>query len=461
MANDLARDLSEMISGSRESLLDFVPRLTPRWRRPDHLAPVASLFERAAAGEEVRACVSVPPQHGKTELLLHGLVWLLRRHSDWTAAYSSYNSIQARSKSRIARGYAANARLTMARDADSLHEWRLPSSGGLLARGIGEGLTGQGVNLAIVDDPHKDRAEAESSASRNAVGDWFSSTLMTRVHPGGSVIVVHTRWHPDDLIGRLTRQRDRGDVPWEIVNLPAISASGEALAEWLRPLTFLLRRKAEIGEYDWTSLYEGQPRPRGGRVFSDVRFYDRPPTQGFRLAIGVDLAYSAKTSADYSVAILLACAGDPRADGVVYVLDVRRLQVQAPEFVLALGGLRASAPWAPMRWYCSGPEKGSADLVNALNPRIRLEAIPTSADKFVRAQPVAAAWNAGRVLVPREAPWLDAFVSEIVAFTGLNDPVDDQVDGLAAGFDALGTEQKAQFAASGGRTWSSSRSVDL
>lgn len=452
--NDLARDFTAAREASREPLLDFIPRLTPRWRRPDHLAPVAQLFERAATGEEVRACVSVPPQFGKTEVVLHSLVWLLRRQPEWTVCYASYNATQARSKSRIARNYALAAGLHLVEDANNLGEWRMPSGGGLLARGIGEGLTGQGANVEVVDDPHKDRAEAESSSARGAVWDWHTSTLMPRLHPGGSVVVVHTRWHPDDYIGRLTRQRDHGEVPWEIVNLAAVREDGTSLAEWLRPLAFLKRRRLEVGEYDWASLYEGRPRPRGGRVFQDVHFYAAPPATSFRLAIGVDLAYSARISANYSAAILLACIGDPTTDGLVFVLDVRRMQVKAPEFAVALGGVRTAAPWAPMRWYCSGTEKGGADLVNALNPRLRLEAMPTTADKFVRAQPVAAAWNAGRVLVPRDAPWLDPFIAEIVAFTGVNDPLDDQVDALAAAFDALGTmPAPVTHASSGARTW--------
>ena len=434
MSNPLAADLLTSIGHRGEALLDFVPRLTPRWRRPDHLAPVAALLERAARGEAVRACVSVPPQHGKTELLLHGIVWLLRQRPDWTIGYGSYNSTQARSKSRLCRAYADTAGLPRTGAADSLAEWRLSSGGGLLARGVGEGLTGMGCEMLIVDDPHKDRAEAESAIVRGSVWDWFTSTALTRLHPGAAVIVLHTRWHPDDMIGRLLGQRDRGEVAWEVVNLPAIGPDGTALAEWLRPLAFLEQQRAEIGEYDWASLYQGEPRPRGGQVFSGVTFYDQAPTEGYSVQVGVDLAYTSRTSSDYSVAVTVARAAD-----VTYVLDVQRHQVRAPEFAAVLGGLRYRYPYAAMRFYGSGTEIGTVDTVNAMNDRLRLEAIPATVDKFQRAQPVAAAWNAGKVLVPRDAPWLDDFIREVAGFTGLGDRHDDQVDALAAAFDSKTT----------------------
>jgi hypothetical protein len=153
----------------------------------------------------VRACVSVPPRHAKTETVLHGIAWLLRRHPDWPVAYVSYAADIARSKSRQARDYAARAGVTLRDDSAALHEWRTPAGGGLLATGVGGPLTGHGVRLLIVDDPFKNRSEADSPTVRETVHGWFTSTAMTRVEPGGSVLVVHTRWHPDDLIGRLLR----------------------------------------------------------------------------------------------------------------------------------------------------------------------------------------------------------------------------------------------------------------
>src|SRR5207253_2678807 len=138
---------------------------------------------------------------------------------------------------------------------------------------------------------------------------WLNSTAMPRVHPGASVIVVHTRWHEDDLIGRLEKKTDEDDDGnkvriWETVNLPAVREDGTPL--WhKRPLKWLKRQRATIGEYDWWSIYMGSPRRKGGELFKGLYFYepnDRP-TSGFEIAIGVDLAYSEKKRADWSVAV--------------------------------------------------------------------------------------------------------------------------------------------------------------
>ena len=462
MANALARDLGDTLAGRAApaagpalelGLLDFVPRLTPRWERPDHLAPVAELFERAERGEEVFAVVSAPPRHGKTELLLHAVPWLLARHPEWAVGYSTYAADLARSKSRLARDYALRAGVELRPDSTALHEWRTPAGGGLLAAGVGGPLTGHGLNLGVIDDPHKNRVEAESKTIRDHVHEWLTSTFLTRLEPGASAILFMARWHEDDLAGRLSRDSDH---KWEVVNLPAVDDAGRPLWGSRWSLERLERRRRLVGAYDWASLYQGQPRPRGGAVFEGVYFYDAPPREAYRLAIGVDLAYTKKTSADFSVYVVVARCGE-----LFYMLDVVRVQARAPAFAGRLAVVRGVYPWAPCRWYCTGAELGVADLVNDAHKKIRLEALATTGDKFVRAQPTAALWNAGRVLLPREAPWLEDFVSELVGFTGLDDDHDDQVDALAAAVDALPDVAGAgTVASSGRRTWAG-RSSDL
>jgi predicted phage terminase large subunit-like protein len=458
----LAQRLSCSDSGGTGSigLADFVPWLTPHWERPDHLRPLVEALERAEHGDEARVLISLPPRHGKTELLLHTIAWWLKRRPEHTIGYVTYAAELARSKSRFARDYALRAGVVLREDSAALHEWRTPKLGGLLATGIGGPLTGHGLELALVDDPHKNRAEAESKTFRDQIHEWFTSTLMTRIEPGGSVFVVHGRWHPDDLIGRLSKD---AAVGWESINLPAIAQAGDALGRPLGaalwpsrwPEEALARKRIEVGAYDWASLYDGSPRPRGGSVFRDVQFYNAPPALGYRIAIGVDLAFTAKTSANSSVAIVLACDGR-----FFYVLDVIRRQVQANEFASTLKTLRVRFPWAPMRFYYAGAEKGVIDLMNELKSSLHLAGEPATADKFVRAQPVAAAWNGnpeerqqGTVLVPREAPWLDAFVSEIASFTGINDAADDQVDALAAAYDLLKGTAPITVAVGGARSW--------
>jgi predicted phage terminase large subunit-like protein len=427
-------------------LQGFIPTVTSRWSSPRHLSRLTDLFERIAAGERVRALVSVPPQHGKTETLLHGLAWLLRRKPHLRNAYASYAASLAFTKSRLARDYARAAGVQLRDDANKINEWVTTDGGGLLATGVGGPLTGNPVDgVLLVDDPHKNRAEAESSTIREHLKGWWRSTAMTRVHPQASILAVHTRWHPDDLIGWLHDEQPDG---WEVVELRAIAdgtdpddprAEGEALWPDYMPASFLEERRRDIGEYDWASLYDQRPRPRGGSVFGDVHLYTELPTT-YRVAIGIDLAYTEKTSSDYSVAVVLAATPDPTDKTgrrqVYYVLDVHRLQVSAPDFGERLKGLRGQYPSAKLFAYVAGPEKGVADFLK--REGVPLDTKPATSDKFVRATPAAASWNAKRILLPASAPeWVGPLVGEFKVFTGLKDKRDDQVDAMAAAHDVL------------------------
>lgn len=407
-------------------LVRFVPRMSPRYMPPTHLAPLLRRFELAVEGIPQRVCCSAPPRHAKTESVLHVPAYTLRRRPDWTLSYSTYADRLSRSKSRKARHIAQQAGIEL--ESASLNEWRTPEGGGLLAGGVGGPLTGHGVNLLIVDDPIKDRLQAESATYRERLMDWWRDVAATRIEPGGSAFVFMTRWHPDDLIGSLVKDG------FEYINLPALDADERALWPERWSVDALKTRRKDVGEYTWASLYQGEPRPRGGRVFGDVTLVDRQAlaalkAKGWRESFGLDVAYTAKTSSDYSVIIRLARCGD-----VYVVLDVVRLQVPPPQLLARAKVLRAAHPTATWRWYASGTEEGAGAF---LREAVSLRVLPPKGDKFVRAQPVAAAFNAGRVLVPEGAPWAADFVAELAAFTGVNDAHDDHVDALAAAFDEL------------------------
>lgn len=418
-----------------EGLRDFVPRVSPNLEAPRHLGPIVDLLERCEA-EPIQATASTPPQHGKTETCIHGLVQLLRRNPGKRHAYVTYASDRAQAMSAKGRQIAEAAGL---RVGGTLARWTTKAGGGVVWTGIGGPLTGYGINgLLLVDDPVKNRAEAESALIRERTDQWFRDVALTRCHPGASKLVVQTRWHHDDLAGRLNA---RG---WKKVNLPAIDGEGRALWPEQRPADFLALVRKEVGEYTWASLYQGEPRPRGGAVFQDVVLCEGIPTGGaLQWAIGLDLAYSAKTQSDWSVAVVLLRVSDPKnpaALPVFYVVEVVRLQVKAPAFKQQIRALQARYPFAKTRWYAAGVENGIGDFLqigDGVDPGVQVEVLPAVGDKFVRAQPFAAAWNAGRVLVPRGAPWAAEFLVELASFTGLNDPHDDQVDALAAAYDLL------------------------
>ncbi len=414
-----------------EPLLDFIPRLTPGFERPEHLAPIAEAIEQAVRGP-IRLLFGVPPQHGKTELIKHGLVWWMVRRPGSRNAYISFETTRAE---QISREIIELAKLAGLDPQGTRALWKAGNGASLLARGADGSITGQGIDgLFVVDDPHKNRKAAESRVQRQDVMNLVRSTAEGRMHPSASFIGVHTRWHPDDMIGQLVREQG-----WTYINLPAVNDGsdarrpvGAALWEAQRPLAWLEDKRARVHEYEWASQWQGNPRPRGDALFGEPHYYERLP-EGCAVGYGVDLAYTAKTSGCHSVALRLCRSGD-----TFFVHDVQRKQVDATSFALTLKALQAAWPGV-MLWHCATSELGAGQfLQQLLGARwFRTELASAIGDKFLRAQPVAAGWRRGKVLLPAKAPWLDAFLSEVMAFTGINDASDDQVDALASAFSLL------------------------
>lgn len=405
--------------------------MTPDFVAPSHLAPAAKVIDRLLTPDEkFILCLSASPRHGKSQLVFHTIARYLLQHPKHLVAYCCYAADLAESRSRNdIRPLCARAGVELDNQSRAAGEWRTKQGGGLLARGTKGAITGQGANLLVIDDPLRDRVEAESPTIRNSVYDWFTSTAFSRGEPNMSVICTHTRWCPDDLIGRIISENP--DL-CEYVNLPAIRADGTALWSERYTLADLERIRRVVGEYDWASLYMGSPRPRGSGVFHDTHCYERLPDK-LKIAVGIDLAYTQKTYSDWSVAVVL---GQDPSTKIVYVLDVVRKQCSAPEFISSLKALLAARDWPPVFTYIGGTERGVVDFFVTQGVKVHAEA--AKADKFVRAQPVAAAWNAGKVLVPKTATeWGSAFTSELLSFTGVGDKHDDQVDALAGAFHKL------------------------
>lgn len=428
-------------------LLEFVPRLSPHYVAPEHLAPLVELLERCHR-ERVRAVCHAPPRHGKTETVEHAIVWYLLQNPRVVCGYATYGANLSYMKSRDTRALARRAGVELASDAQGVEQWRTKQNGGLLATGVGGPFTGFGVNILFVDDPIKNRIEAESATKREHLMDWWRDVARTRLEPGASVIVFATRWHPDDLSGALIKQG------WRYIRLPAIADTaeyGRELGAPLWPRRFdvaeLKETRTDVGEYTWASLYQGLPRPRGGSVFhAEPALYSadalaevlRRPT-GWRKGIGADFAYTKKTSADHSALVAgLGFVEDKKRH--LYILEVDRAQLEAPGVAArgkrlqeAHGGARC-----PALSYVSTTEKAVAQLMAAHG--FKVEARLAVGDKFTRAQPYAASWNDQRVLLPEDIEgdsWINVFLAEHLGFTGSDDKEDDQVDAGAALHDLL------------------------
>lgn len=429
-----------------DAVLDFIPRVSPGHLRPNHLRRLAALFPRAEQGP-LRVCISSPPRHGKTDCLLHGAVWLLTRHPEKTIGYVTHNTHTARSKSKEARRIAAHAGLILAGDSKNANEWRTTAGGGWLAAGRETGWAGLGVDFFLLDDLVASRHEAESTLERDNIDDFFRSIALQRVEPGGSIIVNMVRWHPDDQIGRLVKEG------WEFINIPVQDAQGVWLWPERWPAAEMEVKKRDTHEFEWSSQFLGQPRHRGGTLFHEdtVARFDANVTkqdaywQGRGILMACDPAITQSTHADFSAIIVGTAKMRPDRLMEMDVLDVHCLQVELPELCRTLENIQRI--WAcPIVVESVGAFKGTAQTLRNTNHNLKIIEVTAHSsnlapevrgDKLVRAQPVAAAWNDGRVRVPfnTEAllhPWDPTpFLHEVGSFTGVHDSRDDQVDALA------------------------------
>jgi predicted phage terminase large subunit-like protein len=450
LPEETQRELADLLEKqlAMEPLDAFIRRVAPHEPPPPHLQPIIEAFERARWGQ-VRVCFSMPPRHGKSVTLMRAIAWWLLNYPRDQCAYYTYSDTKADSKSRTIRALVQSQGAKLSGDQANLRHWKLDTEGGLMTGGRGGGATGEGVSgIFVVDDPFKNRAEADSEAIREQVWEWFTQVAFTRKE-GASYIVVHTRWHDDDLIGRLA-----GEHGWEYVNLPAEAEKddplrrevGEALWEERIPLSELKETRATIGEWAYAALYQGQPRPRGGAVFSgeparfDLRTFD---WMGRRGVIAVDPAATASNRADHSVALVAAMDGYGLKSRM-FIVDLWRGQVEIPDLVQRLADLQRRYKLLVAAEAVAG-FKAVPQTLRRTSEGLRILEITPPTDKFIRAQSVGAAWTGvpaknipgGRVLVPIDADWADAYIRELQKFTGMGDAEDDQVDATAHAWNTL------------------------
>lgn len=417
-------------------LYDLIPRLHEGFQPPYHLAPLVDELEAAIAPHEGQRFFwfSVPPGHYKTVTLRVAAGKHLARWPQQSVGYFSSTQSFANRSSREIRRYGEQLGWTFSSDSNRQDEWELKSGAGIVARGIANVQAGLRFRLIVIDDPISGREQANSALDRERIFEAIENDVAPRLTHDGCIVLVHTRWHPDDPIGRYQARED-----WRGANIPALSGpeENEPLLPEVWPFEALdLIRRSNIYKFD--SLYQGRPRSKGTKRFSEPAKYDwqewcaNGPPRGYRIAYGVDLACTAKTTADFSVCLkLLEC------EGKYYVVDVIRRQVQAPEFTLALKSAYSSEP-GPMLWLCAGMEKAAGQFIQRKLSAFKMK--PATVDKVIRSEPVAEQWNLGNVLVPGgdERPgWVDELLDELTNFTGVRDPHDDQVDALASAFQAL------------------------
>lgn len=261
---------------ARTDLLAFTKYTKKNYRAGRVHRLIANALEDVLAGRTKRLIIDVPPRHGKSELASRKFpAYYLGRFPENELIAASYGSELATSFGRDVRNLidgleykALFPDVSLATDSQAKNKWHTNKGGVFLAAGVGGAIVGMGAHVLLIDDPVKSRAEAESQTYRDAVWAWYTGSAYPRLMPGGAIIVIMTRWHEDDLVGKLMQAEAEGGEEWTKLVLPAIDEEGEALWPEAYGLDDLKRIRKTIGELEWTSQYEQQPRPIGGSFFT-------------------------------------------------------------------------------------------------------------------------------------------------------------------------------------------------
>lgn len=446
-------------------LMRWVPYASPGLAEPQHLEPIVTDLDLAfqpGGRAGIRKAYHAPVRHWKTITAEHAIALGFARDPTLRVMYGAYNEKRANAVSDEVRTICQQVGIPLRADKKGVTFWRTPQGGFFLPVGVGGTATGFGFNVGLLDDLYKDRLEAESANRRNKVDDWVRGTFFNRAEPGASIMLLMARWHSDDQTARLIEEG------WEYVCLPAIreevGPDGEvrevALCPSYWPLEELYIKRKDEGEYNWVSLYQGEPRPAEGLLFHNARYLrSAPPPRPdvrIRYAIGVDFTWKSSQTSDYSALVVMARVDIRYPEKRTYyvIVDAYELQRRATAVrhettgeILTEGFCsfirQKMQKWSTNRvaTHAGNAEQGLIRTVRDGHPdeRVPIVAFPAKAKKWIRAQKYAAEWNAGQVSVIEGRSWTRSLVLEHVSFTGEENAKDNFVDAAVSAYTALNT----------------------
>jgi predicted phage terminase large subunit-like protein len=466
----------------------FVEALFPDFKlAPFQLDLIAQLnaLENGTLGKH-KLMINMPPRHGKSWLAstLFPVYYLARRPSRQVLA-TSYNQDLAKTFGRAARDLAREPTVLqaypdfgMAEDSKAADDWRTSMGGCYYATGIGGSTTGRAANLLLTDDPVKAREEADSPSTRNKTWSYYVSALTTRLQPEADdtppiEVLIMTRWHPDDLAGRIMETQDWREGLWHHVNYPAITTKKSPIRasvaslppsdpRYIKPGTLGqyapskryyypevetalwperfsledLRKRQRMDSREFASLYQQTPYIQGGNLIKTSwwQSYDplnQPPTP--TVIISADTAFKKTETADPSVLMTFGMTNS----GDILILDMIRQRLDFPE--LKRVAIAQSARWRGrgLRGLYIEDKASGQSLIQELRTHSGISVLPVkvSTDKVSRVNAVTPLIEGGRVFLPEKAEWLDDFMNEAQSFP--NGKHDDIIDALTIGLDAL------------------------
>jgi predicted phage terminase large subunit-like protein len=413
-----------------------------RWIPYEHLLFLNRKLVDVAAGRIKRLIVSMPPRHGKSELVSRYFpAWYLGTFPDKRIILVSYEADFAATWGRKARDLLEEHGPTLfgirvSGKSSAANRWDIEGhEGGMVTAGVNGPITGKGADIGIIDDPVKNDQEAMSVTYQERTYEWYKSTFRTRIQRDGAIILIMTRWHENDLAGKLLAAQEEEGEKWEVVNLPATAEDndplGRELGQPLCPDLFskdaLESIKKAVGSYWWASLYQQRPSPAEGGIFKRNwwQYYRRVPDKFDEIIQSWDMTFKDTKTADFVVGQVWGRKGADK-----YLLDQVRDRMDFPATIQAVRTLSAKWPQAKVK-LVEDKANGPAVIVTLKKEISGLIPVEPQGSKESRAWAVSPEVEAGNVYLPDPsvAPWVHDFVEECAAFP--NGANDDQVDAMS------------------------------
>lgn len=471
------------IQEARTSLMGFTLYTNPLYETGWYIELLSAELDQflvdVEAGKMPRLMIFAPPRSGKSEKASRRFpAYVLGKHPDWNVIACSYSSDLANRMSRDTQRIVGSKKYSDVFPNTALPSGRTGAGGAIRtaelwevvnangeihggsyrAAGVNGGITGQGMNIGIIDDPAKDYKTASSPTYQEAVIDWYDTTFFTRADPKiNGIIIILTRWHQNDLAGQLLKKADEGGEKWRVVSFP-MEAEKEEVHE-LNGKTYLLRKPGEIlfpermpqgfvdkakqrGSLVWNALYQQRPTAKGGGLIKSEWFgeYRELPVMKWRAVYG-DTAQKTKEVNDFSVFEHWGLG----VDGYMYLIDMIRGKWEADELKR-----RAIAFWQSCKALRNGPlrhmaieDKASGTgLIQSIrkDALCPVKAIQRDKDKYTRLMDTQGFIESGYIKLPADKPFINDFLVEMEAINPEFNTHDDQLDPM---MDAI-TEMKAK-----------------
>ena len=455
--NSLSNELA------RRNLIDFTLETKPDfvigWFNKIIAQELQQFYQNVVDGKQPRLMIFAPPRSGKSELFSRRFpAWVFGKNPDLQIIASSYSADLASRMNRDVQRIMDDEKYHDIFPKSSLNNKRITTISGQALRnseifeilghkgayrsaGVGGGITGMGADIAIIDDPVKDAKEANSQTVRDSIWDWYTTTLYTRLSPKSGILLGMTRWHEDDLAGRLLQEMANGGDQWRVISFPAIAEQDELfrkIGEPLHPERFDLERlnniKRAVGSHTWNALYQQRPTSKGGGIIKGCWFgrFSIPPIIKHKF-IYADTALKTKEHNDYSV-FLVAGKG---LDGKVYLLDLIRGKWEAPELERRFRDFwvkhKAQSQHGELIKAMVEDKASGTGLIQKIrqDSLIPIKPVQVESDKYTRVLSVQGYIESGYVCLPENAYWVADFIEECETFTATDSHKhDDQVDTL-------------------------------